>query len=67
MKVTDEQIRSMASVIGLSIPDDEIPAIAIRLGALLEAMERIEAELGSRMDQVDPSPPVYPATPKANL
>lgn len=65
MKITNDQIRAMAAVIGLTIPEDEIPSVAIRLGALLGAMESIEAELGFRMDHVDPLPPVYPLAPQA--
>ena len=60
MKITDEQVEAMAAAIGLTIPADEIPAIAIRLNALMESMESIEAELGDRMDHTDPLPPVYP-------
>jgi len=65
VKITNEQIRAMAEVIGLVIPDDEIPSVAIRLSALMESMESIEAELGSRMDHVDPLPPIYPPTTPA--
>ena len=60
MSITNEQVQAMAEVIGLHIPADEIPPIAIRLNALMESMEMIEMELGDRMDHTDPLPPVYP-------
>ncbi len=63
MNITNEQIQAMAEVIGLAIPEEEISSVAIRLSALMESMELIESELGSRMDHVDPLPPVYPAVP----
>lgn len=60
MSMTEHQVRAMSEAIGLSIPDDEIPGITLRLDALMQAMEAIEKELGSRMDETDPLPPVYP-------
>jgi hypothetical protein len=59
MKLETEHVRAMAKAIDLTIPEDELLAVAIRLSALLEVMETIEGELGEQMDTVDPVPPVF--------
>ena len=59
MKLGIEQVRAMTKAIDLTIPEDELLAVAIRLSALLEIMETIESELGDQMDAVDPVPPVF--------
>lgn len=59
MKLDTEHVRAMAKAIDLTIPEDELLAVAIRLSALLEVMETIESDLGERMDAVDPVPPVF--------
>ncbi len=60
MELTTEQVREMARVIGLDIPDADLLSIAIRLSGLLTVMEEIERDIGAAMDEVDPVPPVYP-------
>ncbi len=60
MELTIEQVRGMARAIGLEIPDADLMSIAIRLSGLLTFMEEIERDIGDRMDEVDPVPPVYP-------
>ncbi len=60
MELTVEQVRGMARAIGLDIPEDELANVAIRLSGLLTVMEEIERDIGDRMDEVDPVPPVYP-------
>ncbi len=60
MELTTEQVREMARVIGLDIPDADLLSVAIRLSGLLTVMEEIERDIGDRMDEVDPVPPVYP-------
>lgn|GEM_PF-814672 len=59
MKVGIEHVRAMTKAIDLTIPEDELLPVAIRLSALLEIMEKIESELGDQMDTVDPVPPVF--------
>lgn len=63
MELTTEQARTMAQAIGLEIPAEDLPAIALRLSALLTSMQTIEQELGARMDATEPVPPVYPHEP----
>ncbi len=60
MELTTEQVREMARVIGLDIPEADLTSVAIRLSGLLTVMEEIERDIGVRMDEVDPVPPVYP-------
>ncbi len=60
MELTAEQVREMARAIGLDIPDADLTSVAIRLSGLLTFMEEIERDIGARMDEVDPVPPVYP-------
>ena len=45
---------------GLEIPDADTQEVGLRFDALVKAMAEIEADLGSKMDMVDPIPPVYP-------
>lgn len=60
MKLTENDVRVLARTVDLEIPDEDIANVATRLSALFAAMQRIEAELGTAMDEVDPVPPVYP-------
>lgn len=59
MEPDRKRVQTLASVVGLTIPECELDPIAIRLGELLSAMETIERELGAEMDEVDPIPPVF--------
>lgn len=60
MELSIEQIRVLSEVQRLKIPEEELNNVAIRLSTWLTAMEQIEAEMGSRMNEVDPIPPVFP-------
>jgi len=60
MNLTREQVKVLATAVGLEIPDQDLDNVTIRVAALLSAMERIEADLGEEMDAVDPLPPVFP-------
>jgi len=60
MSLTTQQVRAMASVLNLAIPDADIENVRLRLSTLLAAMEEIERELGKEMDRTEPVPPVYP-------
>ena len=60
MKLTREQVQALAATIGLSIPEKDLENITNRTSALLSAMDEIEKELGEKMDEVDPVPPVFP-------
>ena len=63
MKLTAQQTRDMAQVIGLEIPDADLESVALRLSSLLTAMQGIEKDLGALMDRTEPIPPVYPQEP----
>lgn len=63
LRVTDADVARMAATVGLPIPDDDLDEVAVRLSALLDDMDRIETLLGSRMNEIDPIPPVYPREP----
>lgn len=60
MKVDREQLKALAAAAGLEIPEADFENVRIRVQSLLTAMEAIEAELGERMDAVEPLPPVFP-------
>lgn len=60
MELTQEQLIAMARAISLDIPAADLESVRLRLSGLLSEMERIEGELGSEMDRMDPVPPVYP-------
>ncbi len=60
MKLTRDQTRVLAAAAGLEIPDEDLESVTLRVSALLESMEQIEAELGAEMDGVEPVPPVFP-------
>jgi hypothetical protein len=60
MELDRSQVQTLASLVGLPIPEPDLEPITIRLGALLAAMETVERELGAEMDAVDPIPPVFP-------
>ncbi len=59
-KMTEDDIRVMAKAIDLDIPEADLKNVAIRLSSFLETIAEIERDLGDRMDDVDPIPPVYP-------
>jgi len=48
MKLTRDQTRVLAAAAGLEIPDEDLESVTLRVSALLESMEQIEAELGDR-------------------
>ena len=58
--LTREQTRALALITGLDIPEQDLDNVTLRLSALLESMDEIEAELGAEMDAVEPLPPVFP-------
>jgi len=58
--LTREQTQALALIIGLDIPERDLDNVTLRLSALLESMDEIEAELGAEMDAVEPLPPVFP-------
>lgn len=60
MRISIEEIRAMARVQQLTIPEDELDNVATRLSTWLTAMEQIEEEMGSTLDHTDPIPPVFP-------
>ena len=60
MKISREQLEALAAAVDLEIPEQDFENVRIRVQSLLSAMEAIEAELGERMDAVEPLPPVFP-------
>ena len=63
MKLTREQVQLLAEMVDLRIPGQDLDNVAIRMSALLSAMEQIERELGEEMNAVEPLPPVFPREP----
>ena len=63
MKLTREQVQLLAEMVDLRIPGQDLDNVAIRVSALLSAMEQIERELGEEMNAVEPLPPVFPREP----
>ena len=60
MKLTREQTRTLATAVGLDIPDADLENVTLRTSALLASMARRETELGAERDAVEPLPPVFP-------
>lgn len=60
MKLTRDQVKTLAATVGLEIPEEDLDNVTLRVSALLESMARIEADLGAEMDAVEPVPPVFP-------
>lgn len=60
MQLTKQQVREMARIINLEIPEADLENVRLRLSTLFTSMEEIERELGREMDKTDPIPPVYP-------
>ena len=60
MDVSLDQVRVLCELQGLKPSEDELRTIATRLSTWLTAMEQVEAELGERMNTLDPIPPVFP-------
>lgn len=60
MKVTIDEVRTLARLQHLEIPEGELDNVATRLSTWLTAMEQIEDELGAAINDVDPIPPVFP-------
>jgi hypothetical protein len=60
MKLTPEQTRTLAAMVGLDIPEEDLENVTLRVTALLESMTEIEAALGEEMDVFEPVPPVFP-------
>jgi Asp-tRNA(Asn)/Glu-tRNA(Gln) amidotransferase C subunit len=58
--LTREQTLALARIADLDIPEEDLDNVTLRLSALLESMNEIEAELGAEMDAVEPLPPVFP-------
>ena len=60
MSLTREQVIALSQVIGLRIPEEELEDVVRRLDSLLAIMQEVEAQIGDRLDEVDPIPPVFP-------
>lgn len=60
MNISREQVRMLGALQGLALPEGDLDSIALRLSVWLTAMEEIEAELGARMNQTEPIPPIFP-------
>jgi aspartyl-tRNA(Asn)/glutamyl-tRNA(Gln) amidotransferase subunit A len=60
LRLSDADVARMAATVGLPIGDDDLDEVAVRLSSLLDDMDRIEQQLGSRLNGTDPIPPVYP-------
>ena len=63
MDLSSSQIRELAQLIELDVPEVDLESIALRLSALLTEMAKIERELGAEMNKTEPIPPVYPHDP----
>ncbi|WP_018390837.1 hypothetical protein [Ancylobacter sp. FA202] len=60
MNVTRDYVRAALELQGLSVPEEEVINIHLRLSLWMKALDEIEAAIGDQMDDVDPVPPVYP-------
>ena len=60
MRVNREDVRALAALQGLVIPEGDLDSIALRLSAWLGAMDDIEREMGPLMNQTEPIAPIFP-------
>lgn len=60
MDLGKDDIRNLAKLINLDIPEADVNTVALRLSGLLALMDEVEKALGDEMDRTDPIPPVYP-------
>ncbi len=59
MHVTSDDIKSLARLSGLEIPDGDLSEIAARMTSMLFALKQFEEETLNQMDLFEPIPPVY--------
>lgn len=60
MQVSTEQIRIISQMQGMTLPEEDLANVALRLSTWLTAMEQIEAEMGAEINAAEPIPPVFP-------
>jgi Asp-tRNA(Asn)/Glu-tRNA(Gln) amidotransferase C subunit len=60
MEISKDDVRNLAKIIDLEIPEADLNTVALRLSGLLALMDEVEKDLGDEMDEIDPIPPVYP-------
>jgi Asp-tRNA(Asn)/Glu-tRNA(Gln) amidotransferase C subunit len=60
MEISKDDVRNLAKIIDLEIPEADLNTVALRLSGLLALMDEVEKDLGDEMDKIDPIPPVYP-------
>jgi len=58
MQIDPDQLAALTRLIDLDVPPEDRVNVALRLSMTLSAMERIETLFGTRMDAIDPIPPV---------
>jgi len=58
--VTEDYVRAALALQGIPVPEEEIGNVVLRFSLWMKAFNEIENALGTRMDDVDPVPPVYP-------
>lgn len=59
MKVTTEHVRMAGHLSGLTIPEEDLVDVAVRLSAMLTALEEFELLMADQIDVFEPIPPVY--------
>ncbi|MDB5743964.1 MAG: hypothetical protein JWR68_2279 [Polaromonas sp.] len=60
MQVSTEQIKIISQMQGLTLPEEDLENVALRLSTWLTAMEQIEAAMGPEINAAEPIPPVFP-------
>jgi len=56
--IRPEDALRLAQMIELDLPVDDLRSVTVRLQAIAEGMQSVEAALGARMDAADPTPPL---------
>jgi aspartyl-tRNA(Asn)/glutamyl-tRNA(Gln) amidotransferase subunit A len=62
-RLSPGDVAVMARAAGLPLPEPDRDEVAVRLSALLDEMDRVEASLGPRLSDTDPMPPVHSREP----
>lgn len=60
MNVTIDDVEVLARMVGLEVPEQDLPDVAARLSLFLLAIDQLEDELGEELLAFEPVPPVYP-------
>lgn len=63
MEPSLEYVRTALAFQQIPVPEDEIDNVFKRLSLWIDALNRLEGEIGHLLDDVEPIAPIYPKNP----